>query len=112
MPVNSPAALLTFDLKLDSTEKPYPVSMSFSIKGLIAREIPALKNSRLPLEGSVDVDIKVESKGVSAKEIAANANGEMKGSGLNTYFPATGMDIPDPVDSCPNPWRGGSEEKK
>ena len=81
------------DLKLDSTEKPYPVSMSFSIKGLIAREIPALKNSRLPLEGSVDVDIEVESKGVSAKEIAANANGEMKGSGLNTYFPATGMDI-------------------
>ena len=81
------------DLKLDSTEKPYLINLGFAIEGLVAREIPALANSRLPLEGSVDVDIQITSRGISLKEWASKANGEFKVSGLNTYFPATGMDI-------------------
>jgi len=81
------------DLKLDSTEKPYLINLDFAIEGLVAREIPALANSRLPLEGSVDVDIQITSRGISLKEWASKANGEFKVSGLNTYFPATGMDI-------------------
>ncbi|MEK9784583.1 MAG: AsmA family protein, partial [Gammaproteobacteria bacterium] len=81
------------DLRLDSNQKPYPLDLDFSVEGLVAREIPALANLRLPLTGSVDVDIQVASRGISLKEWASKANGEFKVSGLNTYFPSTGMDI-------------------
>ena len=81
------------DIKLNTRTVPHTTSFRFDINGLVLNRVPALRDVKLPLQGAVDVAIDLSGKGISPKEIASSASGSLLASGVNTYIPASGLDI-------------------
>ena len=81
------------DIGLDSRKMPYATDFRFDINGLVLNRVPALKNVKLPLAGAVDVGVDLSGKGVSPKEIVSTASGSLLARGVNTYIPASGLDV-------------------
>ena len=55
------------------------------------KEVPSLQDAKLPLQGSMDFEVKLSGEGASAKEMASTARGTILASGENTYFPSGGF---------------------
>ena len=83
----------SMDIGLDTRTAPYATDFRFDINGLVLDRVPALYDVQLPLQGTVDVAIDLSGKGVSLKEIVAGSSGSLLASGVNTYIPASGLDI-------------------
>jgi hypothetical protein len=81
------------DIGLNTKTMPYTTDFKFDIKGLVLNRVPALEDVKLPLEGAVDVAIDLSGKGVSPKEIVSTASGSLLARGVNTYIPASGLDV-------------------
>lgn len=81
------------DIGLNTKTMPYTTDFKFDIKGLVLTRVPALEDVKLPLEGAVDVAIDLSGKGVSPKEIVSTASGSLLARGVNSYIPASGLDV-------------------
>ena len=83
----------SMDIGLDTRTAPYATDFRFDINGLVLNQVPALRDVQLPLQGTVDLAIDLSGKGVSTKEIVSSSSGSLLASGVNTYIPASGLDI-------------------
>ena len=81
------------NIGLDTRKSPYAVDFTFDINGLVLNRVPALKNVKLPLEGTLDVAIDLSGNGTSPKEIVSTSSGSFLARGDNTYIPASEFDL-------------------
>ena len=83
----------SMDIGLDTRTAAYATDFRFDINGLVLDQVPALHDVQLPLQGTVDVAIDLSGTGVSPKKIVSGSSGSLLVSGVNTYIPASGLDI-------------------
>ena len=81
------------NIGLDTRKLPYAVDFTFDINDLVLNRVPALKNVKLPLEGTLDVAIDLSGMGTSPKEIVSTSSGSFLARGDNTYIPASEFDL-------------------
>jgi len=81
------------NIGLDTRKSPYAVDFTFDINGLVLNRVPALKNVKLPLEGTLDVAIDLSGNGTSPKEIVSTSSGSFLARGDNAYIPASEFDL-------------------
>ena len=81
------------NIALDTKNTPVDARFDFSITGLDLDQVPELRDSKLPLQGEIDVDIFLIGEGDSLKKVLGKSSGRVFISASDAYIPASSLDL-------------------